>query len=150
MTRDEMTDLVEFVTYACPQQKIGKMTAVAWYQIIGHLEFEESQNAVIAVARRQPFIAPSEIIAEIASMRGAEQPHSQACRGLDCKSCIYSWCMCACHPRAVRALTDPGAVIPPARPALPAAEQDKPDPTARKRYEPGQLNIGKDVPDDDA
>lgn len=147
MTRDEMTDLVEFVTYACPQQKIGRMTTVAWYEIIGHLEFKEAYEAVTAVARRQPFIAPSEIIAEIAARRGAEQPHSQACRGLDHKECRYSWCMCSCHPQAVRKLTDPGAVIP-ERPALPAADDTgRIDPSWPKRYEPGQLDIGRRTDD---
>jgi hypothetical protein len=145
MTRDEMTDLVEFVTYACPQQKIGKMTTVAWFEIIGHLEFKDAFEAVKAVGRRQPFIAPSEIIGEIAAKLSAEQPHSNACRDQDHNSCRMSWCMCVCHPRAVKALTDPGAVIPEVR-ALPAAEPHHE--TGPKRYEPGELSIGKDIPDE--
>lgn len=145
MTRDEMTDLVEFVAYACPQQKIGKMTTIAWYEIIGHLAFDDARAAVIAVGRRQPFIAPSEIIGEIAAARCAELPHSQACRGLDHKECRMSWCMCSCHPRAVKALTDPGAEIP-QRPALPPAEPRHE--TGPKRYEPGELNIGREIPDE--
>lgn len=145
MTRDEMTDLVEFVTSACPQQKINRMTPIAWYEIIGHLEFKDAFEAVAAVGRRQPFIAPSEIVAEIAARLSVEQPHSQACRGLDHKECRMSWCMCVCHPRAVKALTDPGAVIP-ERPALPSAEPHHE--TGPKRYEPGELDIGQAVPDE--
>lgn len=125
MTRDEMTDLIEFITYALPQQKIGKMTTVAWYEMIGHLEFEEAHKAVIAVGRRQPFVAPSEIIAEVAAARSAAQPHSNACRGADHKDCRATWCLCACHPQAVAKLTAPDAPRPLPRAIAPAPEGER-------------------------
>lgn len=48
----------------CPQQKIGRVTAVAWYEVIGHLDFETARNAVIAVKHSQAFVDPSDIIRE--------------------------------------------------------------------------------------
>lgn len=126
MTRDEMTDLVEYAAYACPQQKIGKMTTVVWYDIIGHLEFDEAKNAVIALGRRKPFVSPSEIIAEVAAVRSASQPHSNACRDRNHADCRVTWCMCDCHPQAVTKLTGPGAPRP-IRPAIEAAPEGERD-----------------------
>ena len=34
MTREEMTDLIKFITIMCPQQKIAPATTVAWYEVI--------------------------------------------------------------------------------------------------------------------
>ena len=64
MTREEMVDLTEFIAIACPQQKINRATAVAWFEIIGHLDFAEARNAVIAVKHSKAFVDTSDIIAE--------------------------------------------------------------------------------------
>jgi hypothetical protein len=144
MTHRESGMLVAYVAGACPQQKMNELTPDAWHDILGHLDYADCRQAARAVASRQPFVAPSEIITEIAAARSAEQPHSNACRGGDHRDCRVSWCMCACHPQAVRALTEPGAVIPERR-ALPAMPVHG---TGPKRYEPGELRIGRDVPDE--
>jgi hypothetical protein len=65
MTRAEMTDLVEFIMVACPQQKINRATAIAWFEVIGDLEFGAARNAVIAVKHSQAFVDPSDIIREV-------------------------------------------------------------------------------------
>lgn len=57
-------DLTEFIAIACPQQKINRLTAVPWFDIIGHLDFETARNAVIAVKHSQAFVDPSDIIRE--------------------------------------------------------------------------------------
>lgn len=116
MTRDEMVTLTQYVKALCPQQAVDRYTPIVWHDVIGHLEFAECREAAVAVSRERAFIAPCDIIAEIAARRSAEQPHSNACRSGDCAACrSLSWCMCACHPRAVRALTSPPS---PSRPAL--------------------------------
>ena len=134
MTHRESGMLVAYVAGACPQQKMNELTPDAWHDILGHLDYAECRQAARAVASRQPFVAPSEIIAEIAAARSAEQPHSNACRGGDHRDCRVSWCMCICHPHAVRDLAGPKP--PPSAPELPAGP---------KRYDPGQLNIGRRV-----
>jgi hypothetical protein len=118
MTPRETGILLAYVTGACPQQKMNDLTPDAWHDILGHLGYEECRQAARAVAARQAFVAPSEIIREIADKRCAEMPHSNACRGGDCRGCQRSWCCCSCHPRAVAAIAGP-----PAAPARPAVER---------------------------
>lgn len=119
MTSRETGMLLAYVTGACPQQKINELTPDAWHDILGHLDYAECRQAARAVASRQPFVAPSEIIAEIAAVRCVSQPHSNACRDGDCRDCRMSWCMHSCHPRAVAALAGPKAE----RPALEAGQR---------------------------
>lgn len=148
MKPTDAVKLTRTVKALCPHQAIDTYTPDAWHVVLGHLDLADCLEAVAAINGRQPFIAPSDIIAEIAAQRGRELPHSQACRAGDCKLCLFgagegSWCMHTCHPRAVAALTKPGAV----KPALPAAPKpDRPElPAGPKRFEPGQLRIGRDV-----
>ena len=136
MTREECVNLAQFIGELCPQQAIGRATGLAWHYVIGHLDAAECQRAAVLVAARQPFVSPSEIIAEIAAERSAAEPHSEACRGASCRDCRYGgrWCMCACHPRAVKTLAGPE--VKPGTPALPAGP---------RRYDPAQLTIGREV-----
>lgn len=76
MTREEMIDLVEFIAIVCPQQKINRASAVAWYEVIGDLDFEAARNAVIAVKHSQPFVDPSDIIRE-AHRRETSRPYER-------------------------------------------------------------------------
>lgn len=64
MTREEMADLIDFILLACPQQRIGRATAIAWYEIIGDLDFAAARNAVIAVKHSQTFVDVSDIARE--------------------------------------------------------------------------------------
>jgi len=132
VTREECVKLAGYVGDLCPQQRIAKATGLVWHDVLGHLDYAECRQAAALVAARQPFVSPSEIIAEIADARSSEQPHSEACRGSDCRNCRYGWCMCVCHPRAVRTLAGPKPK--PATPALPAGPQ---------RYDPRALTIGR-------
>jgi hypothetical protein len=59
-----MINLTEFMAIICPQQKINRSSAVAWYEVIGHLDFTVACNAVIAVKHSQAFVDPSDIIRE--------------------------------------------------------------------------------------
>lgn len=125
--------LLAYVAGACPAQKMNDLTGEAWLDILGHLGYDECRAAVRVAAAKQPFIAPSDIIAEVAARRSPEQPHSQACRGHDHRNCLMTWCMCTCHPRAVQELAGPPQTEP-GQPALAAGPM---------RHEPGQLKIGR-------
>lgn len=76
MTREEMINLVEFIAIVCPQQKINRASAVAWYEIVGDLEFGAARNAVIAVKHSQPFVDPSDIVRE-ARRRVTSRPYER-------------------------------------------------------------------------
>jgi hypothetical protein len=120
VTREECVNLTRYVGEICPQQKIGNLTGLAWHDVIGHLDFAEAKKAAAAISARQPFVAPSEIIAEVAAARSVYRPHSNACRAKDHGDCRVTWCSCTCHPDAVAALTSQEAP----RPALSKAQRD--------------------------
>jgi len=107
MTRDEMVNLTRYIGVLCPTQKLDKLTPLAWHDVLGHLEFEECRRAAALIAGRQPFIAPSEIIREIADSRCAMMRQSNACRDGDCGNCRVSWCAHSCHPDVVDAIAGP-------------------------------------------
>lgn len=146
MNREQTVKLTRTVKALCPHQAIDEYTPDAWYVVLRHLDLADCMEAVAAINGRQPFIAPSDIVKEIAARRGKDEPHSQACRAGDCKICLFgggegSWCMCTCHPRAVAELTRPGRQKPElvtvrAAPVLPAGP---------RRFEPGELRIGRAV-----
>ncbi len=69
MSRQETVVLCRLVAAACPQQAIDDYTPDAWHDLIGDLDFDECQKAVVAVGKRQPFIAPAEIRVEVRRMR---------------------------------------------------------------------------------
>lgn len=98
MTNEETVLLTRYVKACCPQQAIDRYTPDAWHDLLGDLALNECRAAAAAIARRQPFVAPSEIIAEVSRSHISEQPHSQACRVLNHRDCVWSWCYCACHP----------------------------------------------------
>lgn len=58
----------------------------------------------MAVAGRQPFVAPSEVVREIADRRAESLPHSNACRDGNHDDCRVSWCGCGHHPRNIQAV----------------------------------------------
>jgi len=69
VTDEEALVLTRFVRSCCPQQAMDKYTPDAWYDLLSDLDFAECQEAVKAVARRQPFVAPAEIRAEVRRAR---------------------------------------------------------------------------------
>ena len=69
MTPTETVLLTEYVRACCPQQAIGEYTPDAWHDLLGDLRLDDCQEAVRAVAKRQPFVAPAEIRAEVRKIR---------------------------------------------------------------------------------
>jgi hypothetical protein len=66
---EETVKLCRVVAAACPQQAMDEYTPDAWHPLLKDLGYGDCQAAVIAVGKRQPFIAPAEIRAEVTRIR---------------------------------------------------------------------------------
>jgi len=69
MTPKQTLALTRYVKACCPQQAMDSYTPDAWYDLLGDLPLEDCRAAVVAVAKRQPFVAPAEIRAEVRAIR---------------------------------------------------------------------------------
>lgn len=69
MTPQEAVALCRFTAACCPSQKIDGYTPDAWGVLLEDVRFEDAKEAVTRVARKQPFVSPSEIIAEVRKIR---------------------------------------------------------------------------------
>lgn len=69
MTPRDAVMLVRYVKACCPQQQIDEFTPDAWHDLLGDLSLDDCRNAVAAVAKRQPFVAPAEIRSEVRRLR---------------------------------------------------------------------------------
>lgn len=63
--------LCRYIRALCPQQKFDEYTPDAWADVLSGYQLDDARRAAAAVARRQPFVSPSEIIAEIRRTRAA-------------------------------------------------------------------------------
>lgn len=77
MNRQEAVALTRYVKACCPQQAIDEYTPDAWHDLLGDLDLDTCRQAAARVARRQPFVAPAEIRAEVRTER---QQRLAACR----------------------------------------------------------------------
>lgn len=71
MNSQEAAALCRYVRALCPQQKFDEYTPDAWHDILANYQLNDAREAAAAVARRQPFVAPAEIAAEISKIRGS-------------------------------------------------------------------------------
>ena len=71
MNSREAVLLVRYVRALCPSQKIDEFTPDAWFDILAAYDLDACRSACAALAHRQPFIAPSEIITEVRRERRA-------------------------------------------------------------------------------
>lgn len=69
MTPNETVMLARYVKALCPQQKFDEYTPDAWHDVLADYALADARPAAAAVARRQPFVSPSEIIDEIRKQR---------------------------------------------------------------------------------
>jgi hypothetical protein len=72
MTPDETVILARYVRALCPQQKFDEYTPDAWHDVLADWPLGAARAAAAAVAKRQPFISPAEIIGEIRKQRDAK------------------------------------------------------------------------------
>lgn len=70
MKPTDAAKLCKFAKAACPAQAIDQDTPAAWYVLLADLRFEDAMEALVNVARKQPFVAPAEIRAEVRRLRG--------------------------------------------------------------------------------
>lgn len=71
MNNREAVMLVRYVRALCPSQKIDEFTPDAWSDVLAGYELDDCRAACVALAARQPFIAPAEIITEVRKARRA-------------------------------------------------------------------------------
>lgn len=71
MTPNETVVLARYVRALCPQQKFDEYTPDAWHDVLGAYPLAAARAAAAAVAGRQPFVSPAEIIGEIRKQRDA-------------------------------------------------------------------------------
>lgn len=69
MNAKEALSIVRIVRAACPAQKLDEYTIDVWADALADTDFGEAREAVRRLVRRQPFIAVSEIIGEVAQHR---------------------------------------------------------------------------------
>lgn len=69
MTPSETVMLTRYVKACCPQQAMDEFTADAWHDLLGDMSFDDCRAAVTEVAKRQPFVAPSEIRQHVREIR---------------------------------------------------------------------------------
>ncbi|MDX3637781.1 hypothetical protein PV728_47935 [Streptomyces europaeiscabiei] len=70
MNPNETVVLARYVKALCPQQKFDEYTPDAWHDVLGDYQLTDARAAAAAVAKRQPFVSPAEIIGEIKRQRG--------------------------------------------------------------------------------
>jgi len=71
VNEEEAVMLARYVRALCPQQKFDEYTADAWGDVLANHDFDACKQAAISLGRKQPFIAPAEIIAEV--QRGRDE-----------------------------------------------------------------------------
>jgi hypothetical protein len=69
--------LIRYVRACCPQQAMDEYTADAWHDLLGDLDLAECRTAVVTVAKRQPFVAASEIRTEVKRCRAIAAEHAR-------------------------------------------------------------------------
>ena len=69
MTPTEAAKLCAFAGQCFPQQKINEFTPDAWGLILEHVRYSDAQDALVLLARKQPFVSPAEIIREVKKLR---------------------------------------------------------------------------------
>ena len=71
MEPEETATIVRLVKSVFPQQPIDRATYDTWHLVIGHLEFNAAQHAVIAIAHSEKFCSAADIIREASRARKA-------------------------------------------------------------------------------
>lgn len=69
MNQQEAIALCRVARACCPQQAFDQYTPDAWGELLGDLMFEDAKAGLLEVAKRQPFVAPAEIRAEVRRIR---------------------------------------------------------------------------------
>lgn len=77
MTPAESLVIVRLVRAACPAQKFDEYTPDVWHKMLLDLNYRECETAVIEIGKRQVFMAPADIRAEVKKTRAANSVRDQ-------------------------------------------------------------------------
>jgi hypothetical protein len=66
---EETAQVVKLIAILSPSQRIEPETAAAWRPLLEDVTLRDTLEAVKRLARRQPYIAPSDILAEVRVVR---------------------------------------------------------------------------------
>lgn len=69
MNHTEAVTVCRVVAAMCPAQKLDEHTPDAWALVLDDIRLADAQDAVVALGKRQTFISPAEIRAEVARIR---------------------------------------------------------------------------------
>jgi hypothetical protein len=69
MKPTEAVKLTRAIKAVCPQQHVDTLTPDTWGSVLADLHFADCLTAVHAIARRQPFISASDVVAEVRRIR---------------------------------------------------------------------------------
>ncbi|WP_019548437.1 zinc finger domain-containing protein [Streptomyces sulphureus] len=138
MTPDETVILARYVRALCPQQAMDEYTPDAWHDVLQDVTLSDARSGAARVARRQPFVAPAEILAEV------HQLHAERLDGFQ-----YEPVPGDDDPQAYLTAyrQQRAAVTAGTRPAAPAAQQLPP---ARSDMKQMLTAAGRHLPDDEA
>lgn len=78
MTPTEAVQLVGIVSQISPAQRIDEYTADAWHMLLDDVELADALEAVRIIGRKQAFIAPAEVLAEVRRIRARRSDGSDA------------------------------------------------------------------------
>lgn len=85
MNHQEAVVACRVVKAVCPHQAVDEATPDMWGLVLADVRFEDAKEAIINLAKRAPFIAPAEVIAEVKRIREkrlAEHPEPPPPDGL--------------------------------------------------------------------
>lgn len=69
MNHDESARLCRVIAGLAPAQAFDETTPALWQGVLADVRLVDAMEAVKAIARRQPFVAPADVIAEVRSIR---------------------------------------------------------------------------------
>ena len=69
MNETEVVELVAILSQIAPAQKLDEYTADTWYELLDDISFGDARKAMTRVAKRQSFVAPADIRAEVKVIR---------------------------------------------------------------------------------
>lgn len=114
MNATETAHLCRVVSALAPAQKFDDETPAVWHAVLVDIRLPDALEAVKLIARRERFIAPSDIAAEVARLRRERLEHADRVLPDVDPDDVKGWL--EARRAGIKALAD-GAEPPPAAPA---------------------------------
>lgn len=78
MNTAETTRLCRAIASLAPSQHLDEETPAIWSVVLAWVRYEDARQAVVAIAARQAYIAPADIVAEVRRARSRRLEHADA------------------------------------------------------------------------